>query len=407
LGVLGCAADEIGVAPPTDALYYPLGIAAHPDGRYVYVSNAVFDRRYNAGTLAVYDTFERRIVPEATVQIGLFAGEVRVARPAGSEAVIGYTVSRDDNRLWSFSVDRTNAEAHIDCGQTTSNACGGEHAHGTFGTGTFSADPFGLSLDGSGVSVTHLSRGFVSRWGHDSANQETWYRCSGNLPAGATSIARHPVLGWDYVSDRFGARIHMVETRGPAQRLPDDLDSQACELRLRGTLTVDNYTDGGRSRGLAFSADGSLLYVAVSSDRTLRVYDTSVGPTGTPRNRLLGIVPVGTAPSMVRVAGLREGEARADVGLVSGTADAVVDEQGGGLVYVTSISENRVVVVDPQSLSVVGRIKVGAGPHDVAFLPDAQGRLRGYVTAFEDHALSVLDLDPASSSRFTRIATVP
>ena len=57
VSVSGCGSDEQGINPPQDQLYYPLGMAPHPDGRYLYVSNAVFDRKYNASTLMVFDTY--------------------------------------------------------------------------------------------------------------------------------------------------------------------------------------------------------------------------------------------------------------------------------------------------------------------------------------------------------------
>ena len=47
LSTSACGVEETGIPPPIDALYYPVGLAAHPDGRYLYVANAGFDRRYN------------------------------------------------------------------------------------------------------------------------------------------------------------------------------------------------------------------------------------------------------------------------------------------------------------------------------------------------------------------------
>lgn len=78
--VAGCGVDETGISPPDDALYFPVGLAAHPDGRYLYVANAGFDRRYNAGTVTVVDTWTRRVLPQATVRTALFAGELAVTR---------------------------------------------------------------------------------------------------------------------------------------------------------------------------------------------------------------------------------------------------------------------------------------------------------------------------------------
>lgn len=396
-----CGVEETGVDPPVDALWFPLGIAAHPDGRYLYLTNAVFDRRYNAGTVVVYDTFARRIVPEATVRIGLFAGELVLGRTAPDAPLRAYTVSRDDNRLTRFTVDPA-APNHLDCDQT-GRSCGGDAVFGDFGQeGDFAADPYALALDGTGLYVTHVGRGVLSRW--EEADAGFQFGCALGMEEGATAVARHPATGLSYVSDRFGQRVSVIEQVEPFRR--EGVAVDACELRAVTSIAVDPSTERGRTRGLAFSADGTLLYAASSTDATLRIYDTSVAPTG-PRNRLLAVIPMGGTPNMVRVAGLRPGEVRLDDGLDHGSVGAAVDAQGGGLVYVTLFDEDRVVVVDPATLSVIAQTEVPGGPHDLVFLPDGAGALRAYVTLFEAHALAVLDAQPDSARRFSLLATVP
>jgi YVTN family beta-propeller protein len=89
-----------------------------------------------------------------------------------------------------------------------------------------------------------------------------------------------------------------------------------------------------------------------------------------------------------------------------GTAERLVDEQGGGLVYVTSLTDNVVSVVDPQRLEVIARIAVGHSPHEVVFLPNEAGELRGYVTNFTDHSVSVIDLQEGSPTRFQELKKI-
>jgi hypothetical protein len=57
-------------------------------------------------------------------------------------------------------------------------------------------------------------------------------------------------------------------------------------------------------------------------------------------------------------------------------------------------------------MAVVAQIETGRGPHDIAFMPDAQGRLHAWVANFRDHTLTVIDVDPRSSRRFSVLATV-
>ena len=412
-----CGVDETGIDPPDDTLWFPLGVAAHPDGRYIYLNNSVFDRRFNAGTVMVYDTAERRVLPEATAEIGLFAGELLLGRTRDADctgdACVGpltaYTVTRNDNRLIRIGVDAEagDAPAHLDCDRDGST-CSGDAVFDSFGLdGPISDDPYGMALDRDGLWVTHAGRGVISRWDvrSDGAFE---FRCALSLPNGATTVARHPTSGLAYVSDRFGQRIHVVERVAPFGESVAGVAGDPCSLQVVDTITVDPIAERGRTRGMAFSADGTLLYAASSTDQSLRFYDTTVG-TGGPRNRLLGVLPMGGFPNLVRVAGLRVDEVRVDDGIDRGTVGALLDTPGvgEGLVYVTLFDADVVVVIDPELMLIVARIPVGDGPHDITFLPDASGALRGYVSLFNEHRLAVLDLDPASDDRFSLIATVP
>ena len=74
--------------------------------------------------------------------------------------------------------------------------------------------------------------------------------------------------------------------------------------------------------------------------------------------------------------------------------------------YVTSFADQLVTVIDPVSLSVIGTIEVGDGPHHIDFMLNEAGELRGYVTLFNDHAIGVIDLDPRSPKRFTKLGEI-
>jgi YVTN family beta-propeller protein len=413
--LFGCGVDETGIDPPNDELWYPLGIAAHPDGRYVYFNNSVFDRRFNAGTLMVYDTVDARILPAATARIGLFAGDLTMgrARPAdcADDSCLGplkaYTVSRGDNALVELQIDASAADApaHLACDRT-GPSCDGNAVFRSFGEGgSFAGDPSGIALDGDGIWITHAGRGIVSRW-ETGVDGEFEFRCSVNLPDGATAIALHPQTGQAYVSDRFGQRVIVVQQVAPFGEPVAGVAGDPCTLQVAASITIDPDATRGSTRGLAFSADGSLLYVASSTDQSLRIYDTTVGASG-PRNRLLGAVALGGQPNLVRVAGVRADEIRIGNGIDQGTVGTQLDVSGEGLVYVTLFEDDSVAVIDPELMLVVARVEVGDGPHDITFLPDASGALRGYVSLFEEHALAVLDLDPASPNRFSLLATVP
>ncbi len=403
----GCAVDETGEPPPSDALYYPVGVAAHPDGRYLYIVNGVFDRKYNEGTLTVLDTYERRLLDGATQRVGLFGGELLVARRSGESAVEAFTVTRDDNRLFTFEIT---ADAATPDG-TGHFGCGGRRCgvpYDSFGGDGFSGDPYGLAFDGVNLLISHLERGVVSRWERGGGVGSLVFGCAVNLTNGASSLARHPVLGWAYVTDRFGQQIQVVEPVALVeQALTGAVNRDTCRFQGQSGITVDPFTNRGRTRGLGFSADGTLLYVASNTDSSLRIYDTSIDSNGRPRNDLVAAVPIGNAPNVVRVAGLRGDEVRVPDDLDRGLVGDVVDAKGQGLVYLTAFDDDRVMVVDPTTRTVIARVDVGLAPHDIAFMPDVDGNLRGFVSNFQEHTVSVIDLEPGSPRRFQVLATVP
>lgn len=143
------------------------------------------------------------------------------------------------------------------------------------------------------------------------------------------------------------------------------------------------------SRGLHFSADGNRLYLVNRTPPSLQVYDTSIGPDGTPNNTLLGSSDL-----------CREGSASA----VAGTG---TDER----VYVTCFDTGEVYVVNPFGQSQVEDIiTTGRGPYaaDVfppvvpTFLPPAMPPPSPkylFVSNFLEDTIAVIDIDPVSATR--------
>ncbi len=421
----GCGVDETGEPPikynddgtarTSDfrPLYFPIGIATHPDGRYLFIANAGFDRRYNAGTISVYDTLTGTFSPDLAVTIGLFAGDLVAGRTPPSEEggepgpVQLFVATRDKSELWRVVVaEDTSGITGLTATPTRD-----------FGGAAFSPEPYGLALDadGQGLTVTHTADGAVSRW---SARPEAWtiasgdgpkpFRCATVVNRTATAVTRHPVNGWWYISDRFSPFIKTVAEipEEPGRATVESAPDGPCRLFQAGTgvFRVEPLDDGSRSRGIAFDRSGSLLYVAAftagSSGGALRVFDTTVSTNGRPANRLVKAVGLGARPNLVRVAGCRPDRCPADVDPDS------IDAKGEGLVYVTAFQSDRLFVVDPASLAVVARIDMGDGPHDIVFMLDGDGQLRGYVTNFNDNTLTVVDLEPGSPTRFTVLATI-
>ena len=116
---------------------------------------------------------------------------------------------------------------------------------------------------------------------------------------------------------------------------------------------------GSDPHGLAFSPDGSRLFVANRNSDTVSVIDTTTNTVDETIQLAPGDFPVDVAVS-----------------------------PDFRFVYVTNYFGATVTVIDIFSDLVIDTIPVGAGPQGVAFSPDGN---RAYVANFDDNTVSVID----------------
>lgn len=195
---------------------------------------------------------------------------------------------------------------------------------------------------------------------------------------GATSVAgRTPNVrgGLVYVGSRSEHRIQTLTVGRPFNDAPPFLITGSWFF-LDGVGNDTNTNSGSNdTRGMAFSADGNRLYLLNRRPPTLQILDTSLGPTGVPRNALVGAVDVCRQASTV----------------------TVVDSGDGDRVYLTCFQDGQIYVVDPRGLGrVEDIITVGGGPYSVAAAPGGQ---RLYVTNYLEDTIAVIDLTPGSRTR--------
>lgn len=69
-------------------------------------------------------------------------------------------------------------------------------------------------------------------------------------------------------------------------------------------------------------------------------------------------------------------------------------------------SERRIVVIDPLLHQIITEIKLPGTPYDIAFLPDSVGRLKAFVTTFEEHSVIEIDVEPGSRARFQPLTVI-
>ena len=90
-----------------------------------------------------------------------------------------------------------------------------------------------------------------------------------------------------------------------------------------------------------------------------------------------------------------------------GDIEVVTTPSGDELLYVSCFRGNRIEVVDARTGSPVGSIRTGQGPSGMAFVDRPElGIRRLYVALFNDHAVGVIELDPASPFYHTEIGEI-
>lgn len=139
---VNCTNTSKGVSPDPTQLHYPIGIAVHPSGKYLYVSNANFDLAYTGGTVMVLDTQENKTAifdvdgvqtelktltlnKEATVEIGSFAGQI-VVNQAGTKAYVAVRQDKKSNSpidvssIITLNIDTSKTgKGHLSCNEKT------------------------------------------------------------------------------------------------------------------------------------------------------------------------------------------------------------------------------------------------------------------------------------------------
>jgi len=426
--VAGCTADAEDVRPPRNELFFPTGLAMAESAGIAFVTNANSELRWDSGTITVLDLDRvdaaveawttRREIPagdqdgdgeidceqdpdrsetltcdeflfirdDAGVRIGNFASEIAVQGLDGGALRLIVPTRGDPSVTW---VDWDGDRLTCSPGGEPHSLCDEDHRLAFVMNDAdqpgLPEEPFGVYADTAGefAMVTHLSSGAVtlidsprqgtvqitdvltgifaadSRTGRPSATG-----VAGRLPNAPGNIV--------YVGSRSEDRIQTFTVGRPVNDAPPYmLPGEWFFLNAAG-----GYSGGSSdTRGMAFSADGSRLYLVNRMPPTLQVFDTSIGPTGVPRNTPIGVTDICRQASTVAISG-------------SGDTERA---------YVTCFQDGQIFAIDPRGrVSVEDIILVGRGPYSVAA---AGARNKLFVTNFLEDTIAVIDIEPGSPTR--------
>jgi len=424
----GCGSSYDAPLPDRGNVHYPIGLAMHPDGRFLYVVNSNFNAKYrpdSGGTVSVVDTRSMSIREESTPYLPSFGGSIEL----NDDASRAYVTSREDNQLVVFRVSEqtagSDAGASLYClddeGEATSDPsnCSIERIPQNSSGTPFPGDPFDLSVstlrrevpdDNSMeeitvdvVSISYLGSNRVSTVtfpDRQIANAEVE---TAALISGSNAIIRRPGTLSYYVA---GRSTHVVSRFSPFLNFRDTGSFGEVEaLFKQGDITVSNFRSrNGRvsidARGIDFGPEGDRLFVAARRPDALYIFDL--------------------VPSNPETGSGLDHELAASVPLSDSPSDVLVHERTDGRrrVYVPSYGDEVIDVVDSEVERLVDRIELPASPYDMVVdtAPDrcdgSGTPCRAYVSLFGDTgaatgtcgpnsdqcgAVGILDLDPTSS----------
>ncbi|MBX3160734.1 MAG: YncE family protein [Deltaproteobacteria bacterium] len=419
-GLAGCTASAEEVRPPTDKLFFPTGAAIAPNDSVLFVANANSELRFDSGSVSVFDVAlvdqvandwattkaapggcvqdrdrtETLICPssvflsstrDAGARIGNFATDISVQDLGGGNLRLIIPTRGDPSIAW---VDWNGTS--LTCNTATAEGfaiCDDDHRLSFIGEDTATQvalpeEPFGVYADTKGefAIVSHLTTGAVTLIDSPKQGSATiadvvvgvFFPDPVNGLRGATGVAGNAASDIVYVGSRSEDRIQTFTVGRPV--------NGARPYLLQGNYffldSIGGTTGGGNdSRGMAFSKDGSRLYLVNRRPPTLQVYDTSPNEQGFPRNEPIGAADICRNASTVAVSGTGE------------------DER----IYVSCFQDGTIYVVDPRGIpSTEDIITIGRGPYQVVA---ANSGKKVYVTNFLEDTLAVIDTEPGSPTR--------
>lgn len=372
--------EFVGVTPPNDALHFPVGLAIHPTGRYLYVVNTNFDVAYthaSGGTVTVLDADTLQIVPSSTVTIGSFGGEA--------------ALSADGRHLW-VTVRGDNSVVRLDVsedGRTLS--CRGGRDGLPCRVSGLSGDPYSVhvetyqaELEEGGttridlVTIAHVQSVNITALSIKNEDMSTVASSTVELTSGGSAIAVHPRTGRYYSAGRFETAVRVF--------LPViGIEGDVAAIYSLGNVALGNPTGVYDARDIAFTSDGDQAFVSARNPHSVLLVDTS------PSDRQSG-------------QGSRD-EWVGQVDLISEPEGmAMVPEGDVEFLYVAEFGADVVTIIDPITQTIVGRFPVGNGPTEMVF--DQTRHQRLYVTLFNESAVAVVDIDPDSPRYRVTVAKI-
>jgi DNA-binding beta-propeller fold protein YncE len=396
-------------SPPPDRIFYPVSLAADSSGKYLYVVNANFDLEYTGGTVTAVDLSENKIIPESTVEVTNFPGEIILYEKNGSP-VSAYVPQRGKESLFFMKIAEDpekkrpvfTCNDNPDVNENNMPICGGEYEIKGEKFIPMGSDPYAAEIQyNSGepdlLHVGTISQGRISVFSLDETGKPQ-IQGSKLLGSGINSIKYVKDPSTVYISVRYNQGIiYSYETLKNDKAKPadsengcDEENQDECsygeiEIKIKDSIyVIQPVSSGDYVRGMDISEDGTRLYAAYRSPSSLLIYDISHWKSGERKSELAGVVEVGNGASAVKI----------------------VNAGARNLAYVPCYYDDRIYVVDTDEQSLFDIIDTDRGPYAIAVIKKAGKPHRAYVANFESHTISVIDIESGSPDYDKVIGTI-
>lgn len=381
-----CATDLIGDSSDLGTMEYPVGMAIHPNGKYAYVVGSNFNLDYRAtdgGAIYVLDLVSGQILPSSK-RMGSFGTNIVLS----SDARRGYTVTRDDDALVWFEISEDGSRIYCP-----------------------NADDDSESLLKCRVIVdddpTYVS---VSR----SYRESTQYDAQGNA---TTTRVDFDLLA---IAQLRNARVTMVTAKDTPEGKVSFSHASA-SLLYSGSDAVclgdERFVISGRAATSLLvvspamdekaSMKGVYASQAIAVPSGLGVYQGRGMVLSPSQKELFMLNQYPKSLMKFDVSALNSGEATGDKAAMTAmlmlpadmTRMVWIGDNDTGMIYVTSVVNDAMYVIDPRQMDILQTIDVGDGPYELAVHENDL-----YVVHFQGNDIWKYDVsDPTSPKFVTKI----
>jgi DNA-binding beta-propeller fold protein YncE len=370
----GCATDLIGDPCDLSKVESPTGIAIHPNGRYAYITGSNFDLDYRAtdgGAIYVVDLQTNTVLPSSK-RMGSFGTNIVLS----SDARHGFTVTRDDDALVWFEISEDGSS--ISCPEA--------------GSDSNSLRKCRVILDDD---PTHLAitRSYRESKIIDDSGQEFTTRIEFDLlmvaqlrNARVTAItvqdAGNGKLDFSHETASFVYSASEVAWLG-GERFA--ITGRAASNLVVVSPAID---EKGHVKGL-YSSQG--IVVPTGSG----VYQGRGMATDPIRSQLFMLNQYPKSLLKFDISGLAKNDAASDKAqmtqmmmLPSDILKLIwVGGQDDGLLYLTSVVDDAIYIVDPRQMEIINIVDVGDGPYDLVVHEQNL-----YIVNFLGESISLFDI---------------